>query len=826
MEHLDAYIPFDRRLSISHNTPLPDKTTGTVLFADISGFISLTAALAHELGPQRGAEELNHQLNRVYGALIDEVHRYHGSVIGFNGDAISCWFDQDDGFLGTACAFAMQETMRRFETIPISSTNTVSMHIKVAVVQGSVSRFIVGHPDIQLIDVLAGRLLDRMETAGRQLEKGEIIVGEEIVEQFGDHLKTKEWRTAENGERLAVVQSLEIPVPQKKWPEIPPLAPEEIEPWFLKPVFQRLKQGQGRFLSDLRLVVPVFVSFTGIDYDSDPAANDKLNQIVLWVQKILSHYDGHLIQFSMGDIGSYFMIVFGAPVAHEDDSVRAIEAASELISPPPELHFMREVKIGISRGQVHTGAHGGEARSTYGICGEVVSLSARLMSKAEQGQILATSSVVEMADHAYEFKKLGPAKLKGFADPAVLYAVNEKRSEAISGILGTKIKSPLIGRATEREWLMNALQELENGTTHVALIEGEAGIGKSRLMIELFQHYNPEKIVGLSGSGNAVEVTTAYSAWRTVFTQLFDEEISHSHRLNTSETKGDWESAVDKIMHDEPDQIQLAPLLNVVLPLAIPENDLTIEMTGALRAFNTHNLLVKLLKRAANNKPLLIVIEDAHWLDSASWQLLSRVSQEVTPILLVAVTRPMSRPPLEYSQLLKLPHHKLIQLDKLELEAIEALICAQLGVDDLPSQVSSFVHERASGNPFFSEELAFALRDNGFLQIVEKKVEIKHPGDLQSIEFPDTIQEVITSRIDQLSAPLQLSLKIASIIGRVFDISILQGIHPAEPDKEALADQLATLCEADLMRIETPLPEPTYFFKHIITQEVAYRVDA
>jgi adenylate cyclase len=229
MQHLDAYIPIDRRLSISQNTSLPDKTTGSVLFADISGFSSLTAALARELGPQRGAEELNHQLNSVYSALIAEVHRYHGSVIGFSGDAICCLFDQDDGSLGTACAFAMQKTMKMFETIFISSANIVSMHIKVAVVRGIVRRFILGHSDIQLFDVLAGRLLDRMAVAEQLLEKEGIIVGAEIVNHFGDHLKIKEWRTAENGERFAVVETLEMLVPQKFWPEIPHLPAEKVK---------------------------------------------------------------------------------------------------------------------------------------------------------------------------------------------------------------------------------------------------------------------------------------------------------------------------------------------------------------------------------------------------------------------------------------------------------------------------------------------------------------------------------------------------------------------------------------------------------------------
>jgi len=162
---LDAYIPIDRRLAIARGETLPDRARGAVLLADISGFTNLTERLVRQLGPQRGAEELTRQLNAVYGALIAEIHDYHGSVIGFSGDAITCWYDGDDGRQATACALAIQDFLSGFGLAPAARATQKPFSLKVAVAAGHARRFLVGDPDIQSIEALAGSLLDRVAAA-------------------------------------------------------------------------------------------------------------------------------------------------------------------------------------------------------------------------------------------------------------------------------------------------------------------------------------------------------------------------------------------------------------------------------------------------------------------------------------------------------------------------------------------------------------------------------------------------------------------------------------------------------------------------------------
>jgi tetratricopeptide (TPR) repeat protein len=275
-----------------------------------------------------------------------------------------------------------------------------------------------------------------------------------------------------------------------------------------------------------------------------------------------------------------------------------------------------------------------------------------------------------------------------------------------------------------------------------------------------------------------------------------------------------------------PELSHLAPLLNVVLPLDLPDTELTAQMSGQVRADNTHKLLLRLLQVTASQAPTLLVLEDAHWLDSASWALARLVGQDVRSILLVIATRPLSEPvPLEYRQLLYAPGVQRITLDTLALEDALTLVCRRLGVATLPEPVAALIRAKAEGHPFFSEELAYALRDAGLILIADGECRLApDASDLDALSFPDTIQGVITGRIDRLSPPQQLALKVASVVGRVFAFNVLRDIHPIAADKVRLTDYLNALERLDITPLETPEPELSYIFKHIITREVAYNL--
>ena len=182
-----AYLSGDRRRALATGVPLPEHVHGAALFADISGFTPLTEVLARELGPQRGAEELAATLNRLFHAIISDVDRYGGHVIYFSGDATTCWLEGDDGTRATAAGLAIQATMRAAGRVTTPTGTLIELAIKVAIVAGPACRFVVGDPDIQLIDVVAGSIVDELTDAEQLAEKGQTI----LAEPARDHLNLK-----------------------------------------------------------------------------------------------------------------------------------------------------------------------------------------------------------------------------------------------------------------------------------------------------------------------------------------------------------------------------------------------------------------------------------------------------------------------------------------------------------------------------------------------------------------------------------------------------------------------------------------------------------
>ncbi len=329
---LEAHIPGDRRQSLATGVAIPDRIRGAALFADISGFTPLTEALANELGPQRGAEELTANLNRVFHALIAELERFGGHVIYFSGDAITCWIDGDDGARATACALAMQKTMGELGEVVTPAGSRVGLAMKAAVAVGAARRFLVGNLDVQLIDVLAGHLIDALATAEHLAARSEVLLDRSALESLGDRVEVRELRVdPESGREFGVVASMTVAVEDVPVSIHEDSLPEDVvRRWLLPVVYERLSTGRGEFLAELRPAYPLFVRFGGIDYDNDEDAIAKLDDFIRRAQRILTTYGGNLLHLTLGDKGAYLCAVFGPPQAHEDDAARAAAAALEL----------------------------------------------------------------------------------------------------------------------------------------------------------------------------------------------------------------------------------------------------------------------------------------------------------------------------------------------------------------------------------------------------------------------------------------------------------------------------------------------------------------
>jgi len=828
-EPLHVYMPMDRRQALVRGETLPDRTSGAALFADISGFTPLTAALARELGPQRGAEELGRLLNQVYGALVAKVHGYGASVIDFSGDAITCWIDDaippaspprsggsvtaspgssHAGPRAIACALAMQSAMAQFASIATSTGVPFSLAIKVAVALGPVRRLLVGDPQIQNLEVIAGRTLDLLARAEHHARRGEVVADAAVIDQAGGRIAVAEWRTdAETGQRVAVISGLAEPIPPHPWPDLPPdcLPEARCRPWLLPEVYKRISGGTRQFLAELRPTAALFLSFRGIDYDTDDQAGKKLDAYVRWVQAEVERYAGSLLEVIVGDKGSYLLAAFGAPTAHHDDGVRAVSAALALQSTPPEFEYITGVQIGVTEGQMRAGAYGSTARRAYGLQGDKVNLAARLMQAATDG-LLCDEAIYQAAHARLVFAPLASIKVKGKAEPVAVYRPTGEKKHL------TRSQARLVGRTHERVLLRESLQGVFHGPSRVVVVEGEAGIGKSRLVAELRQQAEAMEVATLSLTGDAADKTTPFHAWRDVFGKLVNPG-SHPDPDEQLQRLTD-------LLQDSPEHLQLAPLLSPVLSLPLPETEATASLTGQARTDRTCDLLVTLLRNALAQSPRTIFVENAQDLDPASWALTLAVSQHLLSLLLVIATRPLSEPlPAGYTQLQRAAHLQTLSLKALTPDEAYLLACEHLGVAGLPRPLVELLH-KAAGNPSVIEELVYQLRDDGYVTVVDGECQVLPDIDLQGVAFPTTAQGVIISRIDRLSPPEQLTLKVASAIGRVFSRQTLYDVFPVASDKPHLDRHLETLERLDL--ISQSAPDQTYTFKNLLTQEAAY----
>lgn len=807
----------DRLHALHEGVELPQRTHGAALFADISGFTQLTEALVLELGPKRGAEELSVHLNHVYDALIDELNRYQGSVLTFSGDAITCWLDGDDGRRAAACGLAMQAAMRQFAEVRTVSGRVVSLGVKVAVAVGPVRRFIVGDPEYGLIDAMAGRTLERMVAAEHVAERGDIVFDAAVADALGDILQVAEWRQDEHtGERFAVVAGLNITVPETSWPQLGDdvLTEEQRRAWLPQVVYERIHAGKGEFLAELRPAVAMFLRFTGIRYDDDEAAPQKLDQFIREAQRIAARYGGNWLQLTIGDKGSYLYAAFGAPVAHEDDAARASSAAIDLHELVSRMDDIDPVQIGITQGRMRAGAYGATVRRTYGVLGDPVNLSARLMAAAKPGQTIVSEISRSATGDAFTWESLGSIRVKGKSEPIPVARLLGVKAQRALRLQEPRYRLPMVGRQAELATVADRIEAVRRGRGQIIGICAEAGMGKSRLAAEVIRQAQARGLSGLGGECQSYGVNTPYLVWHNVWRRFFDVDVD-------APLSGQIRRLESHLRRINPAFVPRLPLLGPALNLPIPDNDLTASLDAKVRKSALEALLVDCLRVRSTRQPLLIVLDDCHWLDALSSDLIGVIGRAMAsmPVLLLMMYRPPDRDRTQAPPVDRLPHFTELELTNFTPDEAARLIDLKLrqffGEDvDIPADFVALVTERALGNPFYIEEILNYLRDLG--------VDPKDTERLRSLDLPSTIYSLILSRIDQLDQEQQVAIRVASVIGRLFPAAMLWGVYPDLGGATLVRQALDFLSELELTPLDRPAPELTYLFKHIVTQQVAY----
>ncbi|MFQ5967527.1 MAG: ABC transporter substrate-binding protein [Acidimicrobiia bacterium] len=530
--------------------------------------------------------------------------------------------------------------------------------------------------------------------------------------------------------------------------------------------------------------------------------------------------------------GDGLLVLFGAPVVHEDDPERSIHAALAITTAIER--YAREVeegwgikgfsvRVGICTGAAVLGTVGDGAAADYTAYGDSVNTAARLQGHAEPGSILVDRASQLLAEPLFSWGSAQELDLKGKEGPVTAYAVRGTvvSAEAAGPPL---LHSKLIGRDSEYETLTEVAESLAAGRGSILFLTGEAGIGKSRLLDELrrlVESHPSEVGPALWLEGNAASYGEATPYWP--FRDLIRRWLGVAQDEGDLRVRVALRREVERLFEDR--AVEVYPYLASMLALGVePEAaEWIVGLSPESLQYRTFEVIGQLIAQLADDRPVVVGVEDLHWADPTSVQLLETLmpASESLPIL-VAVTARMEPDhqswDLRAAMVREFPHTTTeLSLETLPAEANRRLLRALVG-EVLPGDLERSVLETAEGNPFFLEELVRTLVDEGALTESPDGWAFDHAVD---VELPATVERVILARIDRLDPRTHDVLRSASVLGREFTMPLLEAVTQAsQEDLDQAAHQLQRL---DFVRQTRRWPDPEYQFKHALIQEAAYR---
>jgi class 3 adenylate cyclase/tetratricopeptide (TPR) repeat protein len=552
------------------------------------------------------------------------------------------------------------------------------------------------------------------------------------------------------------------------------------------------------------------VDSTTLTVQLDPEdMGDLLRAFQRAVATSVTRFDGHVAKWT-GDGASVF---FGYPRAHEDDAERATRASIALIEAVGELRrehgVALEVRIGISTGLVVVGELIGEGEARErGVVGDTPNLASRLQNLADPGTVVVSESTRRLLGRTFELKALGPLELKGFKAPVFAWSVigeieNVSRFEASR----SETMTPFVGREQEVALLLNRWRRAANGEGQVVELSGEAGIGKSRVLAALRERIGDERHLAFRYQcsphhGNEAFYPVIGQIWRGAGFVSGEPAAARLVKLETMIARAGLE--IGEIAP------YLAPLLTIPTEARYP----ALEMAPSEMKERTIAALIALVFGMAKAVPVLMLVEDAHWIDPTSLELAARLVEQVQhfSVLYVVTARPEFTAPWAGR-----PHVTALSLNRFERSQAVAMIDRITSRKALPEEVLNQIIAKTDGVPLFVEELTKSVLESGLLR--QENGAYVLASALTPLAIPSTLHDSLTARLDRLS-PIKEIAQIGSAIGREFSYRLLEAVSPIRG--QVLQDALQQLIEAELIYGRGAPPKASYIFKHALVQDTAY----
>lgn len=594
-----------------------------------------------------------------------------------------------------------------------------------------------------------------------------------------------------------------------------------------------LSSKHGKIERERRVVTILFSDVKGSTALGEERDPEEVLEIMNGAFEVLIEpiyrYEGTLARL-MGDA---ILAFFGAPIAHEDDPVRAALAALAIQAGMPEYAAQVEkkynakgfsVRVGINTGLVVVGEVGSDLRVEYTAMGDAINVASRLENAAAPGTIVVSENTARLIRHAFDLESLGGLELKGKAEPVQAYRVIKRKEtpESARGIKG--LYSPLVGREREFQLLKASIEALAGGRGQIVSIIGDAGLGKSRLLDEVRRTGQEESFTApdvnwLEGRSLSYQTTTPYAPFVDLFGHLFGFAPEEKDLDKYDQVK----SEIDRVLPGRADEV--GPFIATLMGIELIEQDLerVKYLTPPDLRERIYRSVGQLLEAEAGQAPLVLVLEDLHWADASSLALLERLMPlaQQSKIALVALFRPQRQDPSwQFHEIASRDYqswYTSIQLEPLDESSSRELVANLLEIEDLPPQVRALILKKAEGNPFYVEEVIRSLLDAKL--VVRENSHWKATREIANIQVPDNLAAVITARLDRLDEDSKRTAQTAAVVGREFQFDILAEVAEAP---ESLDPALGTLETREIIREKESVPQREYLFKHAVTQETAY----
>jgi class 3 adenylate cyclase/tetratricopeptide (TPR) repeat protein len=768
---IGSYVPdLVRRWPASD--PPYRRVDGALVSADISGFTALSERLAAY--GREGAEELTLLLNQCFGGMIEIIDSYGGDVLKFGGDALLVLFTGAEATARAAAACVRMRGLieRRWST---ELVKRIELGISQGVHAGSFNLHLVdaGHRELLVV----GPGMSATVNCEGAAERGQILLSHEAAAELEPSVLGV---TTPDGRALArsphVDARADAPSVEFENDDVAPFVPS----WLLE------QTAAGR-IAEHRTVTVGFVFFGGVDdlmlSDGPEAVHERLQSLASATERAAS---GHGVFWLASDVyagGGKIILSAGAPKSTGQDEDAAVRAAKEILASDIGL----PIRAGLNRGPVFMGDLGSDRRRTFTVMGDAVNLAARLMQKSAPGQLVASSGVLALVPTAFELATLEPFMVKGKSEPIHASLVGDQRSDlgAPEQRAGSDDEITFVGRTDELAVLREQLATVRSGAGRVVEVVGEPGIGKTRLISELLAPY--EDLTVLRAKGGLYSRRTPYFAVSNMLRRLAGIEPNVTPAV-AGRRMTEW------ILTHAPALMPWAPLLGIAFGADVPMTPEVERIDPANRAARLRDAVVDLLD-AAIDGPLVIVVDDSHRLDEASDELFAVIGRR-------SIGHPWLLLGLRWSD------HSTY------LDQVGGLVTVEVG-PLTPGDTRSIVHDAMSADGSFDEDDIDALVSRGVTNPLFL-LELVRAGIGGDTATPDSIEALVTARIDTLGPADRLLLREAAVLGSQIDVALLaEATGQPELRRSERWDALSGFLERDSRTL--------LHFRQGLYREVAYQ---